>query len=315
MAADDDRAIVVGICGYPALGDLGGSENDAKDFAAWLRAKDGGAMPAENVTVILSSRYRKSRNPLRAKPTTAELVEAFDALHDFGKQHGGRAGRRLYIYLAGHGISPKVQETALLMANAARGRGHHFAGRLYAEWFRRAAFFNEVVLFMDCCREHYPRTTLTEPDYDMANSHRMGRHVYGFATEWSRASREGPYGPRGEVRGLFTLALLAGLRGGARRNEAGELTGSLLEEYVYNDIRDRFKDRASTEEGQEPEFDYKKNRDIVFSVAAIPAPAWKVRVALRAANAGKSVELIGGDLQIVPITRVARNRWEWEGLR
>jgi hypothetical protein len=318
--AVDDRAVVVGICTYPELGDLSGPENDAHEFADWLWAKDGGDLPTENVKLILSSGYKKSRNRLRTKPTSVELVEAFDELHELGDQHGGRAGRRLYIYLAGHGIAPKVEETALLMANAARRRRHHFAGRSYAEWFRRAAFFSEVVLLMDCCRENYPRTTLSEPDYDTMTSRNMARYFYGFATEWSRASREGPYGPKGEVRGLFTLALLAGLRN-APRNQAGELTGSLLGDFIYNYIQDRWGDRAATEGAQEPEFFYGKRRDIVFTVTTStatkptsPPPMWTVRVTLSRANAGSALELVGGDRQLIPAARVAGNRWEWEGL-
>ncbi len=36
--AVDDRAIVVGISHYPALGDLAGPENDASAFAEWLKS-------------------------------------------------------------------------------------------------------------------------------------------------------------------------------------------------------------------------------------------------------------------------------------
>src|SRR5262245_20513430 len=98
-----DHAIVVGIRRCPALGDLNGPENDARDFEQWLLDPAGGDVPPANVRRILSSDFAPNANPLDDKPTTAELESAFDALYDRGDQNGGKTGRRLYVYLAGHG--------------------------------------------------------------------------------------------------------------------------------------------------------------------------------------------------------------------
>jgi hypothetical protein len=71
-----------------------------------------------------------------------------------------RVGRRFYIFLAGHGItplraaSPIMDDTALLMADADTSDLLHLAGLGYAEWFRTAGAFDEIVLFTACrmCR-------------------------------------------------------------------------------------------------------------------------------------------------------------------
>ena len=222
MAADD-RAIVVGISHYPGLDTeetkLAGPENDARDFIEWLTSSAGGDVPNGSVCRILSSDYSPAADPSRAKPTTEALREAIDQLHDLGKNHGGRAGRRLYLFLAGHGFAPDVDEAALLMANAAKGRtGHHFPGRLYANWFRQAEFFKEVVLFMDCCRENYPRSPLQKCHLEIVTGHKEAHYCYGFATSFSRPARESADSD-GVVHGVFTTALLAGLRYGPLRGD------------------------------------------------------------------------------------------------
>ena len=208
MAAND-RTIVVGVKDYPSLGNLDGPENDARDFEAWLLDPTGGGVPQGNIKRILSSDFVATANPLDAEPTTVRLQRAFDGLYDLGEANGGKAGRRLYVYLAGHGVAPSLEDAALLMANAARGRsGYHISGRTYANWFRQSAFFDEIVLFMDCCRENSARAGVQPSPYDPLSAPVPAHHLYGFATEWSRASRERPIGAGGQIQGLFTIALL-----------------------------------------------------------------------------------------------------------
>jgi hypothetical protein len=108
MAASD-HAVVVGISRYPFLGDLSGPENDAMDFAGWLLDAGGGNVPPGNVQRILSSDWALSTDPLDAEPTTTRLEAAFDRLFEWGERNSGKAGRRLYIYLAGHGFAPNLE--------------------------------------------------------------------------------------------------------------------------------------------------------------------------------------------------------------
>src|SRR5881296_2688278 len=110
----DDYAVVVGIARYPEWGDLSGPENDGAEFARWLKSSDGGDVPAGHVKTLLSA-----GNP--GHPSAQEIDDAFDELIQSGDAQGGQAGRRLYVFLAGHGISPQQLEfNALLAANASQ---------------------------------------------------------------------------------------------------------------------------------------------------------------------------------------------------
>jgi uncharacterized caspase-like protein len=308
MAATD-RAIVIGVKDYPALGNLEGPENDAKDFEAWLLDPGGGDVPQVNIKRILSSDFAVTANPLDAEPTTVRLERAFDELFNLGDTNGGKAGRRLYVYLAGHGFAPSLEDAALLMANAARGKsGHHISGRTYANWFRQSAFFDEVVLFMDCCRENSARAGVRPAPYDPLSAGAPAHHLYGFATEWSRASRERPIGAGGRIQGLFTIALLAGLRGGAPRDAKGQVTAETLSNFVHSYLPKLTSENGA--ERQDPEFDYYKPEPIVLSSG--PPVRFRVRVTLSAANAGKMVELLDGVFQPVPGIQQSPTLWEWD---
>lgn len=56
MAATD-YALVVGIDGYSKLDKVARAESDARAFESWPLHPDGGKVPPENVTSILSSNY------------------------------------------------------------------------------------------------------------------------------------------------------------------------------------------------------------------------------------------------------------------
>ena len=301
MAADD-FAVVVGISRYPGVGDLSGPENDATDFHQWICSPSGANTPTQNVTLILSSQYQIVTEPLQAEPTEVAVQRAFDAFDATGRATG-RVGRRLYIYMAGHGFSPDFDEAALLMANAAEGRFYHIAGRQYANHFRRAGYFEEIVLFMDCCRNDYTRAPLIGPQYERRTSTRQTRTFYGFATKWSRGARERPLDQTGRVRGLFTAALLAALGGGARRDAKGKVTGPTVRDFVYNFLERHF----PAGERQEPEFQV----DGEIEFPAGPPSVYHVRLTLSPANLGKQVHLVGGDLQPIPGNNPSPQQWEW----
>jgi hypothetical protein len=305
--ADDDRAVVVGITKYPELGDLDGPENDAREFHGWLIDPDGGAVPDDpNVDLILSSDYPPAADPLDAEPTTQAVERAFAALVGLGMKNAGRAGRRLYIFMAGHGFAPSLEAAALLMANAARGRtGYHISGQPYADWFRQAAFFDEVVLFMDCCRENYPRAPLRPPPFEAMSAAHPARYVYGLATEWSQAARERPW--NGTVRGVFSRTLVSGLR--SAHDSQGSITGASLEAYVFNAIK---ADGPDGEQVQEPKFSYDKMHDITF-VAGKPKPRYHVHVRLGPGTKGQTVEMQEGQsFQPIPGQKTNESLWEWD---
>ncbi len=246
VMAKNDIAIVVGINRYPGLSNLEGPEADAKDFVNWLLNE--GQVDKENIQTFISSAYF----PPPGEPTEMRVAtEAFKVLGDrFETQ--GPIGRRLYIYLAGHGfiftIDRGKYSVGTLMANADRSTPkHNIPGVSYANWFWAAQAFDEVVLFMDCCRaeiSHAPEYPFPCRDRSAATKKPITT-FYGFAAKVWKVSREKPIGDNGQVRGVFTMGLLEGLRGGATRN--GRITGTSLKEHVWN-FMDRYAPRGERKE-------------------------------------------------------------------
>jgi hypothetical protein len=248
-----DRAIVAGISRYPdpAFGDLDGPEYDAKAFYNWLVSPDGGAVPSKNIELILSSNFIPRdlgpgkppfASPSEALPGVTEVQRAFDRLHDMinaiRTKGTNYLGRRLYIYLSGHGFAPSDAEAALLTANAARDRlAYHVLGRYNADWFFHAACFDEILLFMDCCRQMVgaqPPLNMPYSGVESPDALTRVKYLYGFATQWSKNTRERDIG--GVIRGVFTTALVEGLRGAAAGPD-GKITTNTLSDYLYNHMR------------------------------------------------------------------------------
>jgi len=230
--AEDDYAISVGINNYPEFTSLQGAENDAVDFHDWVTSSQGGGLPSANAELILSSGTTRKD----ARPTAEQIDEAFEHLHAIARQRGW-VGRRLYLFFAGHGFSQDLDETALLMANASELLlGYHLAGRRYAQWFQAASYFNEVVLFMDCCRKNYPKVFLRHPPWPKVDNPEAGRvsFAYGFSTYWRGSSHERQFDD-GRFHGLFSRTLLNGLRGAAT-DEHGQISSESLKSYVLNNL-------------------------------------------------------------------------------
>lgn len=241
-----DYAIVVGISQYPHLTSLLGPERDADDFYVWLKATDGGDVPAPNITRIVSSAFKDDPAYENGTPT-AELIEtAFWNLVSKGRKEGGRLGRRLYIYFSGHGISPErsYDDAALLTANARSGLGYHIMGGMYANAIKMEGFFEEVLLFMDCCRDAQLTLSIRPPPWTWSDTQRgsLARSCYAYATRYGLKAREKPFlgdqlvdpgTPGAEWRGVFTVALLEALKG-HKVNAAGEVTTETVREHVEN---------------------------------------------------------------------------------
>ena len=148
--AENDYAVVVGICRYPALRELSGPVNDAHSFRDWLVTR--GAVPPGNIELVVTPDNAETMTQRNAQPLRDQVIMALDAvLGNVGQQ--GKAGRRLCLFLAGHGYARQVDDAALLMANAGGGSFPSVSGTQVANWFRASATFDEIVLIMDCCRE------------------------------------------------------------------------------------------------------------------------------------------------------------------
>lgn len=248
---DLDFAVVVGINRYRGLADLSGAEWDALAFKEWLRKDTGGAVPEGNIAFLHSGANGAGH------PRVSEIDDEFEKIHDRFRDAGG-GGRRLYIFLAGHGFDTEGDDAALLDATATQRRlGDHISGRLYSLWHKRAGLFEQVALIMDCCRDDYRRVPTRRPPW--TDEARLGpdtRMFKGLATRWAYKARERPDpSDRGRIRGLYSRALLGVLN-------AGRVTGEELKNYTT----DSLSALVTTNEWQEPEI--QTDTGFVFSEAA-----------------------------------------------
>jgi len=272
----DDHAILVGISNYPALEPLKGPCRDALDFLDWLLDPAGGDVAPANVKGLLSSNdvsqddhamlecITKFSPPdpkdlSTAHPRADEIERLFDS---FLRRTGARVGRRLYIFLAGHGFSDPIEinSAALYGADADPSLARYVVATAYADFFRRNATFDEIALIMDCCRttSWLQNTTPPQlPNISNPGAAQTVRYFYAFAAAWGQVSRETVIG--GEPRGIFTATLLEALRL-AQPDEQGRVTGEIVRNYIHNNVA-RI---AAGTEIQPPSIPIDLPRDIVF---------------------------------------------------
>lgn len=245
----EDYAIVVGVSKYPGLGeeqdpssaDLKASHRDAEAVAAWLVDPNGGGLPENNVKKFLTDDSLE-QNANNASPKAEEIRIAFRSFIDLANRNrnrgeGLKVGRRLYIYMSGHGFSPRMGQGALYTANAIPLDASHSYASGWIEWFADNHYFEEYVLWMDCCMDRN-LSTLLEPVFGRsASSGGAGKHFLAFAACSSEKTVERPIAEaNGEIHGVFTWALLSGLRGAAS-DSSGTVRSESLRNYLLDEMR------------------------------------------------------------------------------
>ncbi len=257
-----------------------------------------------------------------ARPTAERVHQAFENLQNIADANAAmglsrRVGRRLYIYMAGHGISPRDDQTALLMANATKrnvGSGFHILGQYNADWFFKAGYFDEIVLFMDCCRELYHVPALDMPyAEEIAGDGVERQRLYGFGTKWSRLSRERPIAG-GAVRGVFTEVLLEGLWGAAcEPNSGGQVTADSLRDYLLDEeIWQSFLAPEDLDDPDIPKCPDVPNLGTNFLLVTInPPPLYPVIIHLNPGSLGKHVDVLYGKDDFHLVDSVIAENLEW----
>lgn len=231
--ANEDFAIVIGISRYPKLKDLEGPVKDAEDFKDWL--VNLAEVPDANIKKVVSDNPPKPGN----RPILNEIDDAFDELFSAASQI---QARRLYIYFAGHGCAAESNHVALIMANATMETlNNSLNTSTYHEGLVRRALFPEQIIFYDCCRNYDSRVRGRDP-YWTTNDPVPGTPdvtqfiLYAAAFTQYANERVLDYSDR---RGLFTKALLEGLRGQAAKRIAGDwyVTTESLPLYVQTRLQ------------------------------------------------------------------------------
>ena len=302
----DDFAVIVGISDYPGPSprSLEGPVNDAIAFRDWAVRADGGAVPddPDHLKLITSADFPAAGGAPQGHPSRDDVIRRFDEIMDYLDTQD-ICGRRLYIFFAGHGCSPtdakSLRNAALLMANARLpNRPYNIAGNLVADYFRTAAYFEEVVLFMDCCRDEMSNAVL-DPLWSPVAEPGESRLVTAYAADWGRKSREHDYD--GTKRGIFSYSLVEVLK-------QGRIGGNLLKASLPAHI-DFVSDKPVRQQAQiEGDLD-----EMVFSEGATPA---KSDVTIDIRGNGEAAEILAEDPNsddLVPVEQFNLGNQPWRG--
>ncbi|TMQ15613.1 MAG: caspase family protein [Deltaproteobacteria bacterium] len=203
-ATDQDFGLVIGIDDYPYFRPLRGAAADATRFHSWLCAADGGGVPSHHARLILSDPRRHAPSQVQIDESLVELLQAAEAL-------GG--GRRLYVYFSGHGgisLEESDHDIALLLARWSRDLpGLALSTERYSRSLSATGLFDEVVMFIDCCRDSVMSVTGVAPTFRVVpkTPRRSTRMFRAFAAEAGRPAFEFPNADAWQ--GLFTRCLLS----------------------------------------------------------------------------------------------------------
>lgn len=239
-----DHAILIGIRDYPTLlGDeetsvLQGPVNDVDAVKAWLLDPCGGGFADDStIHVIISAEAAPADG---ARPTDVELEQVLSHLVQLAEQSnemgtGLRVGERLYLFMAGHGFSPDRTDACLYTANARPGFNAHIHATGWLNWLQESAFFEEFVLWMDCCMDRMATGPVRDPLLNPPDGGVPPRASFvAFAAQRPLKAVENPIpADENKVHGVFTWALLQGLRGAAA-DQNGRVTGRSLADWVRN---------------------------------------------------------------------------------
>jgi uncharacterized caspase-like protein len=299
----DDYAILVGIARYPELGeggtalDLKGSTNDVDAVSAWLEDPNGGGLLRANIKAVPSN--AAAARAADATPSINELEAALANLDDIAQTNkragkGQRVGRRLYIYMSGHGFSPARERGCLYAANAQERLGHNVHASGWLAWLQDAGYFREFVLWMDCCMNRVSFLPPRDPPLPPVNVPAPpGPTFVAFAAQRPLKAVETAIAEDGgKHHGVFTWALLEGLRGAAADSN-GRVTGRSLADWIRNAQAGRMgeRDRKDPDVSKEPEV-VREDPALIFA-RGVPPRTYTVNLYFSDGEVGKEARIWG----------------------
>jgi hypothetical protein len=256
-----DYAVVIGIENYPGLVNLQGPCNDVDSFVQWLEDPNGGGLDEQNIAKKTCKDFPQPLGPEDAHPVLADLENLFRTLVTKAAENKHTDGR-LFIYVAGHGFSEQqdMDSAALITAGADLYNNMHMAVLDYANFFRKAWAFKEIIVLMDTCRTTNPMQSISKAPLPKILPHINANKVKmftGFATGHNNIARERDMG--GHVRGIFTTAFIDALEK-AVPNKRGIVNGSAIKNFLHNNI-DTF---AGAEVVSPPEIKLDQFKEVTF---------------------------------------------------
>jgi hypothetical protein len=216
VSAPEDFAIVIGIEGYGQLPPLEGATADATDFARWL-VEVAGLLPDKNHIVLVNSPPTPASSLDQLVPVHSHITAALQQIGVGAalERKKKRIGRRLYFYFSGHGFGPDFRDIGMLMANASTGLLSRNIGLFpYRTFFQDFGLFDEVIYFLDCCRDDARKVPVNAPEFTISPPQPPPPHTRDFvvmAARWGEQAFEAAPTPGERRSGLLSKALFEGL--------------------------------------------------------------------------------------------------------
>jgi hypothetical protein len=258
MAESKDYAVVVGVNHYKNLQPLEGPDKDANEFYQWALSAEGANIPEGNCFLILSKADSKT-------PIQDDIDDCFGEI--FNRLVASTNGGRLFFYFSGHGLGITWDETALVLPKYSNiMRDYALSSTGYLDKIIEGGFFENIYFFLDCCRNRIPNIKGASPRFGNARPAAAAARcdsLVCYSTEFDNAAYEAAMTTNADgtldntlVRGLFTRALMSGLKGGAAAG-TGTVTVQSLVEYIESYLPELAK---SLNKKQVPRFDNKFGR-------------------------------------------------------
>jgi len=285
VAENDDCALVVAMGNYMELTPLRGPGPDAIRFCNWLREK--GGLKLENIKLV--------DNDEPGRPVNSDIR---DALIKLGVRMKKRRGRRLYFYYAGHGLGPSFNDVALVPADAAQDLLVETCLGLNQciDFFVKTGFFDELVVFMDCCREREEVPTIGLPfsfKEPFEDAKQVNHFVLMAAGDGAKSFevRTLTEEEESQFRGLMTSALIEGLSGAPGAIDPdNNVTSASLSHYVATRVQEQARERGLPQAIDRPK---PPAKEIVFyAVPADKIPTIELPLVVGPHSAGKSIMIL-----------------------
>ena len=274
---NEDYAVVVGIRAYPGFGrtrtdanDLNGPDNDATAVHEWLVAQEKGGVPRENVKLIRSIDFAQPfATVTSAAPQKQAILDAFSDLvakaeDNLAEGRQMRVGRRFYAYMSGHGFAMERRKGGLFVANATRLQPHHVFSSEWVNLFSCARYFDECVLWMDCCMSFDIPIVPDPPTHKLIRpSGETGKIFAAFAAKYPQRAVEDRMADD-KWHGIFTYALLLGLNGDAIDPNTGNVTSESLKNYLFNHMKSFMSEAHLSQPDVSKEPDFGPDDPVVF---------------------------------------------------
>lgn len=203
------RAVIIGISEYQdsSLGDLRYAHRDAEAFAAYLLSAAGGALPPENLRLLLNG-----------DATHGRVVAALDWL-----QASTGRGERAILFFSGHGDAQAGGSRAgYLLCTDAIVRTYSMSGAMALSTLQEILTTlsvdkgGEVLFIADACRSGGLQDNAGIRAFGDALARQYTHELKLLSCQPHELSHEGPQW--GEGHGVFTWHLLQGLLGLADQN-------------------------------------------------------------------------------------------------